>query len=54
MLHCPSLTVFLIKEILEEEILDKNGFFYMLKSWRRLQSMFPDSFVPIEAIFNGI
>lgn len=41
MLHGPSLEVFLIKEIHEEEVLDKNGFFYMLKSWRRIQTMFP-------------
>lgn len=53
MLHCPSLAVFQIKEIFEEEIQDRNQFFYMLKSWRRLQSMFPNSFVPIETIFNG-
>lgn len=36
MLHCPSLSVFLIKEIFEDDIQDRKGFFYMLKSWKRL------------------
>ena len=38
---------------IEVDIRNKNDFFYMLKSWKRLQVMFPDQFLNIEAIFKG-